>query len=194
VGSIAKDLEKRVRFAVGLSSGDSHGDGASVTDRFWKGDALMGKRTAVAALGLALALLAFGLSSHLHAGPGGTNRPFKGHAEGEVTGVSPEGELIVESTGTATHLGKFTRTESVFVDGFDISGTIVFTAANGDQLWAGFAGEFTSPTTAEGTYTSVGGTGRFEDATGTAGFEVTTATTPDGVTHVVVTFEGKISY
>ncbi len=177
-----------------LTSGDSHADGASVTDRFWKGDALMGKRTAVATLGLALALLAFGLSSQLHAGPGGANRPFKGHAEGEVTGVSPEGALIVESTGTATHLGKFRRTEYVFVDGLNISGLKVFTAANGDQLLATFAGEFTSPTTAEGTYTFVGGTGRFEDATGTAGFEVTAATTPDGVIHVAVTFKGKISY
>src|SRR5262245_32513227 len=107
---------------------------------FFKGDALMGKRTAVATLGLVLALLALGLSSRLHAGPGGSNRPFKGTAEGQVTGISPEGALIVEATGTATHLGKFTRTEYVFVDGFDISGTIVFTAASGDELCVTFVG------------------------------------------------------
>jgi len=154
----------------------------------------MGKRTAVATLGFALALLAFGLSSQLYAAPGGTNRAFKGDAEGAVTGVSPEGALIIESTGTATHLGKFTRTEYIFVDGFDISGMIVFTAANDDQFWVTFAGGFTSPTTAEGTYTFVGGTGRFAGATGTADFEATTATTPDGVTHAAITFDGTISY
>jgi hypothetical protein len=100
----------------------------------------------------------------------------------------------VESAGTASHLGKFTRTEHVFIDGFDISGTIVFTAANGDQLRATFEGGFTSPTTAEGTYAFVGGTGRFEHATGTADFAATTAVTPDGVTHVAVTFDGELSY
>ena len=154
----------------------------------------MGKRTAVVTLGLALALLAFGLSSRLHAGAGGANRPFAGHGEGVVTGVSPAGALVIESTGTATHLGKFTRTEHVFINGLNISGTIVFTAANGDQLWTTFAGGFTSPTTAEGTYAFVGGTGRFAGATGTADFDATTAVTPDGVTHVTVTFDGEVSY
>jgi hypothetical protein len=153
----------------------------------------MGKRTSVATLGLvlALALLAFG---QLYAGPGGASRPFKGDAEGAVTGVSPDGALIVDSSGTATHLGKFTRTEYIFIDGFDVSGTIVFTAANDDQLWATFVGGFTSPTTVEGTYTFVGGTGQFAGATGTADFGATTETTPDGVTHAAITFDGKISY
>src|SRR5262245_3054318 len=96
------------------TSGGSHGDGASLTDPFWKGDPLVQMRTAVATFGLVLALLAFGQSSQLHAGPGGTNRPFKGVAKGQVTGISPEGALIVEAAGTATHLGKFTRTEYVF--------------------------------------------------------------------------------
>ena len=154
----------------------------------------MGMRTTVASFGVVLALLAFGLSRELYAGPGGTNRPFKGDAEGMVIGVSPEGALVVESTGTATHLGKYTRTEYIFIDGFDISGTIVFTGANDDQLWVTFEGAFTSPTTAEGTYTFVGGTGQFAGATGTADFEATTATTPDGVTHAAITFDGSISY
>ena len=154
----------------------------------------MGKRIGFAPLGLVLALILFGLSSQLYAARGGTNRPFKGGAEGAVTGISPDGALIVESTGTATHLGKYTRTEFIFVDGFDISGTILFTAANDDQLWATFEGAFTSPTTAEGTYTFFGGTGQFVGATGTADFEAATATTPDGVTHAAITFDGKISY
>src|SRR5439155_26000507 len=111
--------------------------------------------------------------------------------EGMITGFTPSGAAVIESTGKASHLGKFTRTESVvFGAGGAISGTLVFTAANGDQLSADFSGGFVSPTTAEGTYTFTGGTGRFSDATGTARF---TATTPDGV-HVAVSFEGSISY
>jgi hypothetical protein len=126
--------------------------------------------------------------------PAAQPRPFKGSAEGMVTGAIPGG-FVVEYTGQATHLGKFSRTEFVtFGPGGAIAGTIVFTAANGDQLWADFTGEFTSPTTAEGSYTFVGGTGRFADAAGTADFEATTATTPDGVIHVAATFEGELSY
>jgi len=154
----------------------------------------MGKRTLVATLGLVLAFVEFCLPSQLHADPGGTNRPFRGDANGEVTGISSSGALIVESTGTATHLGKFTRTESVFVDGFEIAGMVVFTAANGDQLWADFTGAFTSPTTAEGTYTFIGGTGRFAAAAGTARFGAITTTTPDGITHLAITFDGTIDY
>ena len=154
----------------------------------------MAKRTALATLGLALALLASGLSSRLHAGPGGADRPFSGHAEGVVTGVSPAGALIIEYTGTALHLGKFTRVEHVFIDGPDLVGTIDFTAANGDQLRIRFTGTFTSPTTAEGIYTVAGGTGRFAGATGTADFDATVAVTPDGVTHVAANFDGTLSY
>lgn len=118
-------------------------------------------------------------------------RPFKGTATGQVTGVGPSGELVISYTGTATHLGKFTREERLFLnpDG-TFTGTIVFTAANGDELWLEFAGGFISPTTAEGSYTFTGGTGRFAGATGTAGFE---AYTPDGL-HVTASFEGSISY
>jgi hypothetical protein len=145
----------------------------------------------LAMVGLGLALLACGPSTHVRAGEGGGGRPFKGLAAGEVTGITPAGAVVIESTGHATHLGDYTRTESV-VFGPDgaISGTVVFTAANGDQLQASFAGGFISATTAVGTYTFTGGTGRFTDADGTASF---TATTPDGV-HVGVSFEGSISY
>jgi hypothetical protein len=141
--------------------------------------------------GLALALAAFGLPSRLQADEGGSGRPFKGVAEGMVTGLAPSGAVVIESTGNATHLGNFTRTEEVsFGPGGAISGTVIFTAANGDELWADFSGGFISPTTAEGTYTFTGGTGRFSDATGTASFQ---AITPDGV-HVEISFKGSISY
>ena len=119
------------------------------------------------------------------------DRPFRGSAAGIVTGVVPPNGLVIEATGTATHLGRFTREELLFLgpDG-SLAGEIVFTAANGDQLWVDVAGGFISPTTAVGTYTVTGGTGRFRGATGGAAFE---AFTPDGV-HVQVTFEGTIRY
>ncbi|HUR53332.1 MAG TPA: hypothetical protein VMZ71_04340 [Gemmataceae bacterium] len=119
------------------------------------------------------------------------DRPFRGSAAGMVTGVAPPNELIIEYTGTATHLGRFTREEHLFLnaDG-SFTGTMVFTAANGDELWLDFEGAFSSATTAEGTYTFTGGTGRFSGATGGATFE---AYTPDGI-HVEARFEGTIRY
>jgi hypothetical protein len=127
-----------------------------------------------------------------HASPVDSHsRPFKGVATGTVTGVDPSGAIVIAATGNATHLGDFTRTEYIFFGpGGTISGTVVFTAANGDQLWADFSGGFTSPTTLAGTYTFTGGTGRFKSATGTASFD---ATTLDGI-HVAVSFDGSISY
>jgi hypothetical protein len=118
-------------------------------------------------------------------------RPFRGSAEGMVTGAVPPNELVIDYTGEATHLGRFTREEHLLLnpDG-SFTGTIVFTAANGDELWLDFEGAFTSPTDAAGTYTFTGGTGRFQNATGTATF---TAYTPDGV-NVTAEFEGTIRY
>jgi hypothetical protein len=151
----------------------------------------MGKRTSLAIVGVGLALVAFGLRSRLQADEGGSNRPIKGVAEGTLTGIAPSGALVIEATGIATHLGNFTRTEYVFFGpGGAISGSVIFKAANDDELWVDFSGGFISPTTAEGTYTFAGGTGRFSDATGTASFQ---GTTPDFI-HVAVSFEGSISY
>ncbi|MFG0336031.1 MAG: hypothetical protein ACF8TS_21945 [Maioricimonas sp. JB049] len=146
-------------------------------------------RTA-ATFALALALT-FATAATSYAGKGGTNRPFKGHATGVATFLSPF-EAIIDYTGKATHLGKFTRREYLVIneDGFTFQGTMTFVAANGDELDLDFEGMFISPNDAIGTYTFTGGTGRFEDATGTATFE---AYTPDFV-DVEVTFEGTISY
>ncbi|MEW4529942.1 hypothetical protein [Maioricimonas sp. JC845] len=143
-----------------------------------------------AALTLAL-LLAMGAASTCQAGKRGAERPFKGHARGIATFLSPV-EAIIDYTGHATHLGKFTRREYLFIneDGFTFQGTMTFVAANGDELDLDFVGMFISPTDAIGTYTFTGGTGRFVDATGTAEFE---AYTPDFV-HVRVRFDGTISY
>jgi hypothetical protein len=120
--------------------------------------------------------------------------PFKGRAEGAITNVSPDPGggvvLTVITEGNATYLGRFSREEELLLDpGTGIfTGDIVFTAANGDQLVGVVAGGFISPTTATGTYTFTGGSGRFANATGGADF---VASTSDGV-HVTVEFTGTL--
>ena len=98
--------------------------------------------------------------------------PLKGRGSAQVTDVNGN-VLTAVGSGNATHLGAFRRVEHIVLgpDGA-ISGDITFTAANGDQLTANFVGGFTSDTTASGTYTITGGTGRFANATGTAFFLV----------------------
>lgn len=130
--------------------------------------------------------------ARLCAGEGGPARPFRGTAVGGITGVVPPNEIVVESTGTATHLGRFTREEHLFLDpdGISFTGTIVFTAASGDELWLTLDGQFTSPTTAIGSYEITGGTGRFRDAAGAASF---VAVLGDGG-RVEVVFDGSIRY
>jgi hypothetical protein len=120
--------------------------------------------------------------------------PFRGAADEMLTDVAPLGPnlllLTVTATGEATHLGQFTGIEEVVLNLADgtFAGTRVFVAANGDRLYADVEGAFTSATTAEGTFTFTGGTGRFRDASGEADFEVVTS---DGI-DLALTFEGTI--
>lgn len=123
-----------------------------------------------------------------YADEGGTNRPFKGEAVGVINFTSPT-TAIVDYTGKATHLGSFTRREFLSIDGPLVYGNMIFTTANGDELWLDFSGMFVSPTEAEGSYTFTGGTGRFEDATGEADFYAAT-----DFVNVWVTFDGELSY
>jgi hypothetical protein len=142
-----------------------------------------------------LHLVALALAFTSLAAPAATaaDRPFKGHASGTILAF-PDPDTgtpgVVEYTGQATHLGRFTRTEYFFFDGLGgIFGTMVFTAADGDQLFVDFDGQFTPPT-AEGTYEFKGGTGRFLNAAGTADFQAVLG--PPG--HVEVDFAGSIQY
>ena len=116
--------------------------------------------------------------------------PFQGRADLVITGAQP---LTASATGKATHLGRFTRTETIIVNPANgtFTGTLVFTAANGDQLYADVAGHFTSATgdRAEGTYFFTGGTGRFRIASGQAAFVIQ----PDEVGFDVA-FKGTIQY
>ena len=112
------------------------------------------------------------------AGPAAADEqvPFKGDLEGDVTITPldpPYVHVDVDATGNATHLGEFTLDILHKVNRMDRAavGTYVFTAANGDMLFADFTGKAT-PTAIPGvlyideTATITGGTGRFAGATG----------------------------
>lgn len=121
------------------------------------------------------------------------NAVFRGAATAEIVSVvpGPDGvEMTANGSGYATQLGKYTRVETILLDPATgtFTGTVVFTAASGDQLTADVAGAFTSQTTASGTYTITAGTGRFTSATGTADFAVNLV---DG-SHFVADFAGTI--
>ena len=101
--------------------------------------------------------------------------PFKGRLEGTATitpGTPPFLSVLIEGTGNATQLGRFTVEIPHLVNTTNrtSTGTYEFTAANGDTLTAGFTGQATL--TAPGilsvveTATITGGTGRFAGATG----------------------------
>jgi hypothetical protein len=128
---------------------------------------------------------------------GDDGRPLKGHADEVIISAEQVGdELLVTATGQgqATHWGQFTRLAHVVINLVDgsVKGTVVFTAANGDQLFAEVDGvPAGSPSAVGGTYTFTGGTGRFNDASGTA--EFTGVIASDGI-HITVEFEGTIQY
>ena len=114
-----------------------------------------------------------------------------------VTPVNPPiASVLIEATGNATKLGRFTVeiphvvNQAVRVG----AGSYIFTAANGDTLTASFTGVGTliAPgvlSTTE-TATITGGTGRFADATGSFTAHRTFFIT-EGRT--VGSFEGTIS-
>jgi hypothetical protein len=121
--------------------------------------------------------------------------PITGYVDEVLTSATPAPDglqLTAVGEGSATHLGRLTSNENAVVhpDGTSQAAG-VWIAANGDQLFWSDIGSFTSPTTAAGTITFAGGTGRFKNASGTAHFEAVIA--PDGV-HVSITFEGTIQF
>jgi hypothetical protein len=108
--------------------------------------------------------------------------PFSGAVTGGLTFVAnpqncPSGVTgVSDATGTALHMGTITyHTEQCVNAALGITGkALVLTAANGDELHGTFVGQSTAPGET-GTQIQVsatlmfeGGTGRFENATGTA--------------------------
>jgi hypothetical protein len=127
---------------------------------------------------------------------GGTGLPFSGTISGTSRAAFPAPgtlEITLIGRGTATHLGQY---ESTAVDTGTFpnpvaTGTLVLTAANGDQLFATTeskgepVGDQTRVTTLA---TITGGTGRFDGATGV--FTVVFIETHD-VTTAQGTFSGS---
>jgi hypothetical protein len=97
--------------------------------------------------------------------------PFKGKSSGVVKDVGFDAGIAytrVEGEGEATHLGHFKVTGDVAVDvatGIPI-GDWTLTAANGDMLFLKMGGHGIDATHGFGAFTVVGGTGRFQGATG----------------------------
>src|SRR3954467_6532847 len=119
---------------------------------------------------LVAVLTALSLSGSVKAGE---QVPFKGQSSGVVTavGFDPVAGIAythVAGEGQATHLGHFTVAGDVAVTVATgkPQGTWTLTAANGDMLFLSMGGSGIDPTHGFGAFTVVGGTGRFEGATG----------------------------
>ena len=128
-------------------------------------------------------------------------RPFALKGAGVATLLTDEnGNLIgaiPTGSGTATHLGQWTVTGTVKYtpdsDGvLHSSGEATLTAANGDKLLFQIDG-ILDPVAAvdQGVFYFVGGTGRFEGASGSANFVVSINPLTGGFELTVV---GKINY
>jgi hypothetical protein len=108
-------------------------------------------------------------------------RPFKGSAAGEATfpesgaclGVTgAPWQTVSVTAGRISHLGQMTLTTthcSTLDGSAAVGGEAIFTAANGDQLRATFTAVTVAPPpliVQQAEFVIVGGTGRFENATG----------------------------
>jgi len=125
--------------------------------------------------------------------------PFHLVEHGTLTPVPNQpGHFVAEGTGRATHLGAIIvhRTLSLTptTDGsglVDVEGEATLVAANGDELRTGIEGTL-NPETGHAilVYDWEGGTGRFENATGTTTWQVDV--NPDNTYDVVA--DGIIKY
>jgi len=132
------------------------------------------------------------------------DRPFKATVVGQIVSsmlVStkpPTVLVVVTGSGQATHLGRyqFTFTHYIHILDGTLYGDLSMTAADGDVLLASVIGQST-PTAEKGvqtlneTATFSGGTGRFQDAAGSA---LITGEVDMNTKAVDATMEGIISY
>ena len=123
----------------------------------------------------ALAVAAFFTITFTDSSRADTAVPFRGQIQGvEIpTFQFPLLSVDATATGNASHLGHFGMTYELTGDllTHDTSGSAVFTAANGDQLFTDVVGHGTAngDNTAASVveiHTITGGTGRFAEATG----------------------------
>jgi hypothetical protein len=135
------------------------------------------------------------------------SRPLSGSCTTVVTRLAPPPIEVqrIEYTCRISHLGlsHAVVTQTVDVTTGALSSTGTYVAANGDELGVGFSGtavlSFTDPTNATVTFQGIqefsGGTGRFEDATGTAQLAGTTALNLiTGAGTGELTFDGALTY
>ena len=120
----------------------------------------------------------------------GENVPFKGRSAGELAtvGFDPVRGIIythLTGSGEATYLGRFTVTADVRIvlATGQPEGTWTLTAANGGMLFGTMAGGIpVGPNQSIATIIIVGGTGRFQGATGSYLENVTFVFPPPGPT------------
>jgi hypothetical protein len=162
-------------------------------------------RKAIMIVGLILALGILAPATALGK-VGGTERPANGNASGTTTVDLGTLGFVTDATGVSAHLGKSTfHLDGVITptgpDTFTLAGSVVAVAANGDELFGTFSG--TGAATASGsegttTTTFSGGTGRFENASGSISGPFTQVfISSDGTTSTFATdfsFRGTISY
>jgi hypothetical protein len=128
-------------------------------------------------------------------------RPFALNGAGVATLISNESGLpigaIATGSGTATHLGQWTVTGNVKYtpDSNGVlhsSGEAAISAANGDKLQVQIDGVLDPIAGIDhGVFYFVGGTGRFENASGSANFVVNINPVTGGFDLTIV---GKINY
>jgi hypothetical protein len=132
-----------------------------------------------------------------------TSVPFKGRSSGVATtvGFDPVAGIAyihVEGQGQATHLGHFTQTGDAAADVVtgNARGTWTLTAANGDMLFLEFeAKPVINSTQGVATFTVVGGTGRFQEASGSYQQLIVFVATPGGAdTTFTDVLTGMISF
>lgn len=149
-------------------------------------------------LALTLALIGVALPASAGQGMGQGERPLKGTVTGVAnflpdTNCAPVNlRTVSDAAGIVTHLGRVVSTsEHCTPPGADISGRMTLTAANGDELYLDYGGTCLPDTpeliagetyfVCENPFVVGGGSGRFDDATGSglisarvlfAGFEV----------------------
>lgn len=128
--------------------------------------------------------------------------PIKGayHTSSQILSGPPMLSTQITGIGQSSHLGRgsfvaYSTVNFTTPPPFSLGGTAVFTAANGDEFYTTFTGTATPTGTGsneiEMHHTITGGTGRFENASGTIdGYTIATPGHANGY----VTYEGSISY
>jgi len=128
--------------------------------------------------------------------------PLQGRFDGtfRVSGAPPVIDVVLDATGVATQLGRFTQHfehQASFIDNTG-RGDAVFVAANGDRLLTDVTG-IATPQETPGvlfiveTHTIYGGTGRFAAATGTFTVNRAAALTSPETGTTEGTLQGSIS-